>query len=99
MMADDGSLSPVLRFVPAPQRPQALGAIAYAARMLDGLVEPATIETWCYEFAAGGVDYQDWPDLVLQRHSRGEAAGETASGLERARLASEAMGLIDYGEI
>ena len=99
-MADPTAEHPVLRFVRPEERRQALDAIEYAAAMLNQAVGLATLEAWCYDLAANGVPYHDWPDLVAQRHARGEQSpGEEAISLERARRDSEAMGMVDYGEI
>jgi len=89
----------LLRFVPRSEWKHALDAMNYAAAMLGPAASLTAIETWCYELAAEGVPYQDWPEMVALRHARGAEDGTNAALLERARRTSEAMGMVDYGEI
>jgi hypothetical protein len=90
----------ILRFVRPEDQQRALDAIDYAAAMLGPAIDPGTVEAWCYDLAANGVAYQDWPGLLALRQARGDPpAGDEALALERARRDSEAMGMVDYGEI
>jgi hypothetical protein len=99
-IGDNDLAESVQRFVRTEERDAAAGAIDYAAAMVADRIDRATVATWCYELAAQGVDYRDWPELVALRARRTGAGGDEASeSLQRARTASEALGLIDLGEI
>jgi hypothetical protein len=91
-IGDNDLAESVQRFVRTEERDAAAGAIDYAAAMVADRID--------YELAAQGVDYRDWPELVALRARRTGAGGDEASeSLQRARTASEALGLIDLGEI
>jgi hypothetical protein len=85
------------RFVAGQQLDAAASAIEYAWQLLQRSSSPperATIQEWCYDFAAAGAPYWDWPDLAMARHRDGAAGGE----LEKARRDAMSQALIDYGE-
>lgn len=85
------------RFVPGDQLSEASNAVQYAWGLLggrDGAPSIETVATWCYEFAATGVSYWDWPDLAVARHLGAEEPGE----LQQARRDAMAHSLLDHGE-
>ena len=85
------------RFIPEGDMQQAADSIEYAWMLLErGGAAPklSAVRDWCYEFAAAGAPYWDWPDLALARNRDG-ANGDVLSQVRRDALA---QALIDYGE-
>lgn len=85
------------RYLASWQLDEAASAIEYAWQLLQRAPSPperAIIDDWCYDFAAAGAPYWDWPDLAMARYRDGGAGGE----LERARRDAMSHALIDYGE-
>lgn len=76
----------------------AANSLEYAWRLLCRGPNPpefATVRDWCYDFAAAGAPYWDWPDLAMARHRDG---GDSDDALGNARRDAMAHALIDYGE-
>lgn len=85
------------RYVAEGDLQQAADSIEYAVTLLERDPTPPGFEAvtgWCYEFAAAGAPYWDWPDLALARHRDGPDGGV----LSQARRDALAQALIDYGE-
>jgi hypothetical protein len=85
------------RYVAENDLQHAADSMEYAWMLLER--DPAapgrdTVREWCYEFAAAGVPYWDWPDLALARQRDGKGGG----ALLQARRDALAQALVDYGE-
>lgn len=89
-------LGAITRYLPARDVAGAAEAVEYVAAMLDGLADREAISRWCYEFAAAGIPFQDWPDMCCARLAEGEELDAESRAIRREALA---QALIDYGEI
>lgn len=89
-------LGAILRFLPERDIEGAAGALEYTAAMLAGQAERDAIEAWCYEFAAAGIPFQDWPDMACARVENGEEPDAELRAIRREALA---QALVDRGEI
>lgn len=85
------------RYIASTDLGAAASSIEYAWRLLQRGPNPpelSGVRDWCYDFAAAGAPYWDWPDLAMARHRDG---GEP-DALGGARRDAMAHALIDYGE-
>lgn len=90
------SLGAISRYVPARDIDAAAGALEYTTLMLDGQASRDDIARWCYEFAAVGIPFQDWPAMACARVADGDDADPETRAIRRESLA---QALIDRGEI
>ncbi len=98
----EATLDQLARFLPVSEREAGREAAVYAILMTESDLSPGTAEVaaWCYEFAAQGIAYHRWPDLVAARSGEPpQPRSKTGDALARARRDSLAQGLDDRGEI
>ena len=98
----EAALDLLARFLPPGERAAAREAAVYAILMTEGDLSPgaATVAAWCYEYAAAGIAYRQWPALVVARSLTPEPPDSAAARAHAlARRDSLAQGLADKGEI
>ena len=100
--ATEATLDQLARFLPQSDRVDGGCAAGYAILMTESDLSPgsAKVAEWCYEYAAQGIAYHRWPDLVAARSGEpAQPRSKTGDALARARRDSLAQGLDDRGEI
>jgi hypothetical protein len=89
-------LGAIARFVAPADREAAAQALAYTCALVEGRADAGRVHAFCYEFAAAGIDYARWPEMVVALLAEGAGGDDLA--LERARRDALAMSLMDFGE-
>lgn len=89
-------LGAISRFVHAGEHDQAGHALAYAAALVADRASADRVHAMCYEFAAAGIPYNRWPEMVVATLTQGMVGDDPE--LERARREALAMSLMDRGE-